>query len=281
MIKSCDIIAFTETWKGPDYDVVYPGYKTWHFARNHRHKNAKRDSGGFLILISEKHKRNVEVHQHSEHIVWVTLRNALNCTNCIVHIGFVYIPPAGSTYKTDACYYEQLQNEISNHATSGKVILCGDFNARTGHLEDFIEDANTYGTEPVTIARFNKDNKVNSFGKLLVDICKYNGLQIMNGRKPFDRESTKYTCYRPTSKNKAEGKSTVDYLITQSDMVKHIKSFTVMSKRVDSDHCPLHFEMDGLFKPATHVKDKAKHTPVPKYFKWDHTKKNEYCLELN
>lgn len=278
MVKSCDIAVLTETWKGPAYDVDFPGYLSKHFARGHRHKNAKRDSGGFLVLISEEHKRHITVHQKSEHIVWVTVRNVFNIANNIVHIGFIYIPPERSTYQIDGCYFDQLQNEITDKSASGRVMLCGDFNAHTGELEDFIRDIEVNDNQPITTHRFNKDTKVDLFGRLLIDLCKNTGLQILNGREPFARETTKFTCHRPAGKNKKEGKSTVDYLITCPDMAKHIKSFIVMDKRVDSDHCPLVFEVDGIKKQDAHTESKP--IDAPRSYIWDPTKNDQYCAEL-
>jgi endonuclease/exonuclease/phosphatase (EEP) superfamily protein YafD len=36
--------------------------------------------------------------------------------------------------------FTQIENEISQFCNKGEVLICGDFNARTGGLPDFIQN---------------------------------------------------------------------------------------------------------------------------------------------
>ena len=54
LIKSYDIIVLLETMKGATFVANYPVYCCWHFVRAARHQNARRNSGGFLVMVKEK-----------------------------------------------------------------------------------------------------------------------------------------------------------------------------------------------------------------------------------
>ena len=43
-----------------------PGYQTYHFARLKKHKHAKRDSGGILILVFNKIHKLMSVQRESD-----------------------------------------------------------------------------------------------------------------------------------------------------------------------------------------------------------------------
>ena len=107
-----------------------------------------------------------------------------------LYICAVYVPPESSPYFSDEIFHD-LSTEISGLAKSKiPVILCGDFNARTGNmldctpntgdkhvsnvLNDFMTQINTY--------RRNSDSECNSHGKKLIGLCLENNLRIANGR---------------------------------------------------------------------------------------------------
>ena len=88
-------------------------------------------------------------------------------------------------------------------------------------------------------------------GKKLIDLRKYTGLQICNGRLC---ESV-HTCY------KYNGESVVDYLLAQPDAFEAIENVHICNKSVYSDHCALSFSLTGksqgthsgktLFRPSS------------------------------
>ena len=87
----------------------------------------------------------------------------------------------------------QIENEISQFCNKGEVLLCGDFNARTWELQDFIQndDMNDNFNEcPVPpnytpekpIIRNQLDKISNYHRNLLISLCKDMQLKLLNGR---------------------------------------------------------------------------------------------------
>jgi hypothetical protein len=87
----------------------------------------------------------------------------------------------------------QIENEISQFCNKGEVLLCGDFNARTWELQDFIQndDMNDNFNEcPVPpnytpekpIIRNQLDKISNYHRNLLISLCKAMQLKLLNGR---------------------------------------------------------------------------------------------------
>ena len=94
--------------------------------------------------------------------------------------------------------------------------ICGDFNARTGKLPDYILTSGDDTIDAITFAtssefpqynRFSDDSKSNRYGKDLFDLCKSSNMRIMNGYFNKDNSTGSFTCYTPC------GKSLIDYLI--------------------------------------------------------------------
>ena len=133
-INSFDIVVLLETMKDDNFYVDYPGICCWRFARVARHKNAKRSSGGFLVMIRENLSKSVQVSQNSDYAIWVTFKSVKSAPS--FHAGFVYIPPMGSAHVTKYCLFETLQNRIIRKRASAEIILAGDFNPRTGEIDD-------------------------------------------------------------------------------------------------------------------------------------------------
>ena len=104
-------------------------------------------------------------------------------------------------------------------ANASSVYLCGDFNSRTGILEDFIEPDNWETNDPMshsvfpgTYKRSNVDKIVNTYGRKLITLCKATGLQILNGRVT----ESKFTCFRPN------GASAIDYLLSLNESLTYL-----------------------------------------------------------
>ena len=69
--------------------------------------------------------------------------------------------------------------------------------------------------------RVSMDKIVNSSGQMLIDTCIATGLRILNGRLGLDEGIGKTTC------NTCRGRSIVDYILVQTDIMKLIGSFEV------------------------------------------------------
>ena len=249
----------------------YPGYCCWHFARATRHQNAKRNSGGFLVMVKEKLAKLINVSQKSDNVVWVTLRARGNA-QC--HAGFVYIPPMSSSLNVDECPFKILQREIIERRATGSIFLAGDFNSRTGNLTDK-SDAIDFERHPhIMKTRVNDDQSVNTYGKRLLELVRNNNMVIFNGRTCFSNGTinSHFTCFR------YNGASVVDYVIADKDIINSIKQFEVLSKTPDSDHCSLTFAL-CIKGDRSDNNTEREYKPLYKYT-WNKENTQAYLISL-
>ena len=246
--------------KGQHYSAEFPVYISWHFPRSARHKSTKRDSGGFLVFLRERLNLHVTVSHTNEYVVWLTFNNT-DATN--THIGFVYIPPNYSKVHIDRDPFEDLQREIETKWATGRVILAGDFNARTAELRDIDKNIKIDNHTPGILLNDNRENDdklINTYGRKLIDLCKSNSMIILNGRTRCKRgcNDKGYTCYR------YNGSSLVDYTIAELDIIGQITQFEIGEKWHESDNCPIDFKSI----PQASISRKPTVTQRGKYISW-------------
>ena len=145
---------------------------------------------------------------------------------------------------------------LNAHYDDPLMILTGDYNARTGVLDDFItiEDAvaectginvndeglyqskHNLSDKGIEVRRFNEDKLVNNNGRLLLDFCKGLDLHIVNGRVGNDLGRGKLTC---------KNTSTIDYVIASPNCFQLIKDFDVdiFDSFLSDVHSPLCFTL--------------------------------------
>ena len=127
------------------------------------------------------------------------------------------MPPTGSCRGDQSVeFFESLKAPIIENYHVDDFIVCGDFNARCGILEDTSKVDSPSITERKVL-----DKVTNQHGKELVSSLKALDLCITNGRfNPSDDGFTSISC---------RGMSVVDYIIAP------IKSFKVLSNFKDHD----------------------------------------------
>ena len=119
--------------------------------------------------------------------------------------------------------------------SSTKTIMMGDFNARTGEINDYIDfDDN----EDILPPR-KKDKNMNTNGRLMTDLCKTCDLRIVNGRSGFDNTIGEFTCQT------YNGESTIDYVLVDSETFRKIDSFKILNldKSISDVHRPIVFKV--------------------------------------
>ena len=154
----------------------------------------------------------------------------------------VYLPSRiQATCPENDEFYEYLQENIITFTTQGKVILMGDFNARTGIPNDYVELDNigrpvngllpqSYSEDKVLPKRYNIDRNTNVQGQTLLDLCIESKLRMLNGRIMGD--SLGYnTYYGP------RGSSCIDYIIAAEELFNYFMFINVMPSTELSDHC--------------------------------------------
>jgi len=144
------------------------------------------------------------------------------------------VPPSDSPYYSEEIF-PHLHTQICRFQAQGKVLICGDLNARTGtHPDSYSESGNkhifgqNFPRNTTNLPRHNSDPQINKYGRDLLQLCQSLGLYIVNGRFRGD------SLGRPTFCSSL-GTSTVDYMITDLDPL-FLSSFIVKPLTPLSDH---------------------------------------------
>ena len=253
ILKKYEIICLTETWgleSNIDNLIIPDGYQAFHHYRKNKHKKAKRNSGGIMVLYKKEIGNFLKLkNKENENILWIQIDKKLLLTKKNLVLGTVYISPINSTInnRTDNSFdsnetFATLYQHISSFSNENDILIGGDFNARTGDLIDFIETENNeevflplpeiFENNTFSKSRINQDKKYNNFGLELKDICISANMYILNGRTlgDFTGEYT-YIGYR--------GCSVVDYVLASENLVNHmglITKFKVEDLTTLSDH---------------------------------------------
>lgn len=174
-----------------------------------------------------------------------------------------YLPPSNSSYtkKLDVDLIELIEKDISCFKQKGDVLICGDLNARTSTETDFIVNDSSFHLplfdsckpDDQIMFRKNMDENTDERGKGIVDLCISNQLRIINRRFIGDLLG-QYTCFN------SHGQSTVDYLISNEELMNQLLYFKVSDFISDKQ-------------------DKLKLAPIP--FKWDENSGHKLQLALN
>ena len=153
-----------------------------------------------------------------------------------------YVSPLNSSYskKHPGSPYPDIEAELSRLSNYGDLIVCCDANARTKTIPDSIYDTsdNEYTCLPDdlltshSIPRNNSDRSTNAYTTEFIDMIIAQKLYILNGRSLGDLYGS-FTC------EKINGKSTVDYFLTNRSLMNHVISLKVQSFTIYSDHRPL------------------------------------------
>jgi len=250
-----DVVGLVHTgvYDEPMNDVDIATSHTCVYMRN---RPLSPQSGGHAIFVRKKLAKHVSVvADRIEHgSVWIQLHCPQNVRKS-VFIGFVYLPPQGSTYYTqvNGMSFEEhmvkLQQDIMFFQDKGQVIIMGDMNARTGTLNEWdlldphiLRHYDRYDIKE----RKSKDKKVNSMGRRIISICKQTKMYMLNGRAHSDPDGA-FT-YKQLG---GKGRSSIDYAIVSRDIIQLISSglidmtvppFHVCPNRISGsryDHCPV------------------------------------------
>ncbi len=245
------------------------------------HCNARRQSGGLAIFINTAIIKGIKCESKYEGVVWVTLKSDYFKLNGDVYIGCLYFPPEDSTYTPDMSqgrdYFQILHEEYARYMHLGDIYLCGDINARTGIRPDFEQAISGNDREEVLehnvtasvdqpagifLERYSQDKNINSYGRKLLEFCKFTGMQIMNGRLHRDKHIGAYTHID------THGFSVIDYLLTGASLASNISDFEILPKLVDSDHRAIAFDLKCNINTTNHTPNHATYQKVSVY-KWD------------
>ena len=230
MIMQFDIVCLQETWYGKKFNIS--GFRTLVASRGQQHKNRWRDSGGIAILIKENIWKYVKQQKSaSDDYLWLKLeKRGFELQNDLFLCASYLIPEKSSIFSwKDLNVCELLEKDVMKYSKFGDIYLCGDLNACTSILQDYVpldgfdqghRSTNHYLPDNFDRVRNNSDLTKNSYGTWLTDLCISTKLCILNGRCTGDL-SGKFTCYHPN------GESVVDYHIISKSLFKLAQYVTV------------------------------------------------------
>ena len=203
-------------------------------------------------------------------------------------LGSIYLSPEGSIIYTEGKSGTEISEnyilKLLNSCTEYHLLLVGDFNSRTGNMDDFIlidntdsipelSENSTYQTDDFQVPRSNSNKEINNYSKHLISICKSYGLHLLTGRFSGDRHGST-TCIA----NK--GFSVVDYMIADSAIFGYVKDFSVM-KRDESDHFPLACMIKTSIASHHELEDEIISDLQPKKFKSDSSTAEEFAERVS
>ena len=124
-----DICVLSETFLENNNITPPPGYIYFNAFRSTKHKNAKRGSGGVLVLVKKSIQKYVsKISVIKEQFIWIKiskeLTGHLNDTYCCCG----YIPPQYSSYYKhhDIDLMEELDKSILHYSSLGHIFITGD-----------------------------------------------------------------------------------------------------------------------------------------------------------
>jgi exonuclease III len=224
--KLYDILCFSETKMNDiDNELVANIFKEMGFVTyiKNRRKISIHRSGGILIACKIMFKDYItDCTTPSQVVKWLRLGCTITGYNHDILLGAIYIPPRQSVY-SNVEMFTDLENELLNLRTNNEfVLLCGDFNAHTGIVNEVVnfDDVHGFDGEEIIINnRANRDRcKKDVYGDKLVDFCRTTDMCIFNGRIGNDKDVGKETTVKNT---------VVDYFIGSPHLTRHIYNLDV------------------------------------------------------
>lgn len=287
LIKKYHVIGISETKLSKYDNINLPAFDVYYNSR----QNCIRNSGGLALLIKKNISEWVTImNNNSEFIQWCCISKVCTGLDENLYIGNVYLPPEGSKY-VSADMWETVQNEITRVKLLSKyVVLMGDFNARTSNISEIMYadtflcnqmgidpnllnemDNSEYLNESRHCSRTNQDNKTNSYGIKLIEMCKVNNFLIANGRVGSDKDKGMVT---------SKSVSTIDYIMFTSNCFKIMLDFKVLP------FCPMlsdiHSPIECVVKLSAISKTKQKCINQEyKKPRWCKEKAEEFVTEID
>lgn len=243
-LENSDIICLSET-KVSDLDINIQGF---HYLSAKKRIASHKCFGihGIGVCIKDQYSKFVSVINDAKHdnfcsnnVLWLLVEKEMLGFKFI--IGAIYMPHEQSVYY-EKDQFDSLAADIAylNANYDAPICLAGDFNARTGTLDDYITleagvndldlsliDCNPMdplsSCHPVAFnnSRTNRDPRTNNNGCQLIELCKNFDIRILNGRIGSDCGVGDYTC------TSTSGNSTIDYIIISQCLLSSVTDFGI------------------------------------------------------
>ena len=237
--------------------------------------------GGIAFLIKNHIFNDVMPIPKTNHIALsLKIKSKILKTMDDITLCAVYVPPTGSHYSREDDFetLEKMVNDLKQG--NQKIILTGDFNAKTKNLPDYLilnehDDFHKldgiFNEKIIKTQRCSQDeHDADSFGHKLLNLCKTLNIQIINGRLGKDANQGKYT---------TRNLSVIDYTLTTPDLFDDLKDFEILdfNPLLSDVHCPLIFSLLAHSKEPETQKCIQK---IPK-IRWDGSKNSEFLNNID
>ena len=243
-------MLFTETWTDYSSDLHVDNFSHYVLNRTEKKQGSKRTSGGIIVYLRDKYvSSDTLVFTSGDDVLCIKISKTKLCTDKDMFFCLTYIVPENSSRQSmlESHTFDRILDFVTQlNASEGddfNLVFCGDMNAHTSDKPDFVENdtcvnldflPTEYNTDNV-MQRMSKDKgRTNSYGELLLDLCRQTGLRILNGRCGDDKEGH-FTHVG------SRGSSVVDYVITTQNLIQNVLRFKVEDPNLMSDHCVIDF----------------------------------------
>lgn len=282
-IKTFDVFCFIETWAYKMKQFMIDGYECYDVIRK-RHAKALRNSGGIVVFIKKQcyDMFNISnINSESNNLIWIKFDIKPQFWNLGFNFicGFVYMSPEGTSVHSEENMFYVIEHEMANlknRNPNHRVFLGGDFNAYTNNDPDYIQfDSMSYVLDDVDYIediippdRHNLDTRdTNTYGRVLLDLCKSSCLRILNGHFGKDANVGNFTCITENSASV----HVIDYFISESSIFDNISDFEIHD-RLESIHMPIRLQLS--FATSSNISDQTENVDQGtsddrKYFRYN------------
>ena len=125
----------------------------------------------------------------------------------------------------DKDMWKKIEKIAEENGNGARIIVGGDFNARTGENGSIEEEVEVKGK------RKSKDKIINNEGKQLLQMTERSGLYLLNGNHEGD-EDGEFTYIG------VKGRSVIDYVLCNAQAREEVETLSI-EERTESDHLPL------------------------------------------
>ena len=184
IFKSNDLVLLTETWSHDAQTLDVPDFTLFSAHRLENNVNAKRYSGGIIAYVrSSLVDQNTLQKSESDDLLF--LKFPPKCTGypSDLLICSCYVLPENSARQPliNQSVFERITSSLAELQCSpdSYVCICGDFNARTKELPDYVEESlsdhlplpDDYLFD-APLHRRSQDRTLNNNGRQLLNLCK-------------------------------------------------------------------------------------------------------------
>lgn len=134
-VNCYDIIGLAETLNDspgnlPDFTIPFT-------IKPNKRKRKGRPSGGLAVYCKPYISKGISEVQKSKFSIWLKLNKDVLGLSKTTFLCFCYIKPYSSKEESELIF-SKLNNEILKFQNQGETLICGDFNARTSGLLDYV-----------------------------------------------------------------------------------------------------------------------------------------------